>query len=295
MLIREPAVAGSFYPGDRSGCLALLNDCERVANENQETPAVGRIAGGVVPHAGWICSGAVAAGVFEAISSQRQPAVAIVFGAIHVPARESQAYLFPSGAWRTPLGDVPVNEPVGERICERSALVTCEAAIHAREHSIEVEVPFLQHLLPQTQIVPIMVPVVEEAAQMGVAAAQACRDFGIDAIFLASTDLTHYGPSYRFMPHGVGPEGLAWAKEVNDRRMIDLMLAMREGDVVAEARANQNACGPGAVAATIAACRTYGAGRASLLQHTTSYEVLKERYQEPARDAVGYAGVIFHE
>jgi AmmeMemoRadiSam system protein B len=140
-----------------------------------------------------------------------------------------------------------------------------------------------------------MVPVNENASVLGAAVGQACRDFGVDAVFLASTDLTHYGPSYGLTTHGVGPEGLAWAKDVNDRRMIDLILAMRENDAVSEAAANQNACGPGAVAATISACKAYGACRASLLEHTTSYEVLHDRYRELARDAVGYAGIVFHE
>jgi AmmeMemoRadiSam system protein B len=255
----------------------------------------GRIIGGVVPHAGWICSGSVAAGVFESISGQRQPTVAVVFGAIHVPLRGPNAYLFPSGIWKTPLGDVGVEDHVSRRICDRADMLDCDVTAHAREHSIEVEVPFIQHLLPACQIVPIMVPVNEHAAGLGTAVGQACRDYGVDAVFLASTDLTHYGPSYGLTTHGVGSEGLSWARDVNDRRMIDLILSMRENEAVSEAIANQNACGPGAVAATIAACKAYGARGATLLEHTTSYEVLRERYPEPARDAVGYAGIVFHE
>src|SRR5262249_7614038 len=152
---------------------------------------------------------------------------------------------------------------------------------HDREHSIEVEVPFIQHLLSGTLLIPIMVPVNENAATLGAAIGRGCKAYGVDVVFFASTDLTHYGPSYDFSPHGVGPDGLRWAKDVNDRRMIDLMLAMREADAVKEAVSNRNACGAGAVAATIAACKTFGASQATLLEHTTSYEVLKERYDEP--------------
>lgn len=242
-----------------------------------------------------MCSGSLAAGVFGQISRQRQPTVAVVFGAIHVPLYGPNAYLYPSGAWNTPIGQVGVEERVSKRICDRAQMLDCDPEAHDREHSIEVEVPFIQHLLPKCQIVPIMVPVNEHAAGLGSAVGQACRDYGVDAIFLASTDLTHYGPSYGFTTHGVGPEGLTWAKDVNDRRMIELILAMREGDAVHEALANHNACGPGAVAATIAACKAYGARGATLLEHTTSYEVLRDRYREPARDAVGYAGIVLHE
>lgn len=293
MIIRQPAVAGSFYPAEPAACRQQVKEFTESA---QKRPAVERrIVGGVVPHAGWICSGAVAAGVIEQIGLQRNPAVAVIFGAVHVPLAGEHGWLFPFGAWRSPLGDIPVDERIGKRVCDRTVLIDSAPSAHDREHSIEVEVPFIQHMLPQAAIVPIMVPVVESAAALGAAVGQACRDFGVDAVFLASTDLTHYGPSYGFMPEGVGSEGLRWAKEVNDRRMIDLMLAMREHDVVREAIANRNACGPGAVAATIAACKAYGATGAMLLEHTTSYEVLRGRFGEPPRDAVGYSGLVFHE
>ena len=127
----------------------------------------------------------------------------------------------------------------------------------------------------------------------GQAVGRTCQTYGVKAVFIGSTDLTHYGPSYGFTPEGVGPAGLSWAKQVNDRRMIDLILALGEGDVVKEAAANHSACGAGAIAATMAAVRAFGATRATLIEHTTSYEVLSELYNEPMRDAVGYAAIVF--
>ncbi|MEK6642915.1 MAG: AmmeMemoRadiSam system protein B [Planctomycetota bacterium] len=295
MLIRKPAVAGMFYPREAGRCAAELEDCVERARGSECPDVSGRIVGGVVPHAGWVCSGAVAARVIDRIAVQRAPAVVVVFGAIHVGLDGPQAYLYPSGVWETPLGPAHVDEGVSNQLVKQTDLLAADAGAHAREHSIEVEVPFIQHLLPDSLIVPIMVPVNERAAALGTAVGQVCKQSGVDAIFLASTDLTHYGPSYSFAPQGVGPEGLRWAKDVNDRRMIDLILAMREGEAVNEACANWNACGAGAVAATIAACKAIGAGRATLLEHTTSYEVLRERYHEPPHDAVGYAGLVFHE
>jgi MEMO1 family protein len=299
MMIREPAVAGMFYPKSAPQCLAEVRDCLNRASQpphGEESPdGIGKIIGGVVPHAGWVCSGAVAGRVFQRIADQRKPAVAVVFGAIHVPLYGPRAYLFPSGAWETPLGLVNVDDRLADRLASQTGLLEADPHAHDREHSIEVEVPFIQHLLPDTLIVPIMVPVNENAVALGAALGRACKSYGVDAVFLASTDLTHYGPSYDFTPRGVGPEGLRWAKETNDRRMIDLMLTMCESDVVREAVANRNACGAGAIAATIAACKAFGAGRATLLEHTTSYEVLSERFDESMRDAVGYAALVFHE
>lgn len=295
MMIREPAVAGRFYSGDRAGCKAELREClDRAARPidaaeplHDDKP----ILGGIVPHAGWICSGAVAARVFKTIADRRQPAAAVVFGAIHVPHGPS-ASLFGDGAWETPLGLAEVDARLANRLHGQTGLMEVDPHAHENEHSIEVEVPFIQQLLPNTLIVPIMVPPNDKAAPLGAAIGRAAKSYGADVVFLASTDLTHYGPRYGFMPQGHGGAGLKWAKEVNDRRMIEAIRAMREDAVIDEARANLNACGAGAIAATIAACKAYGGDRACLLEHTTSFDVLSERFPEPMSDAVGYAAMV---
>jgi AmmeMemoRadiSam system protein B len=107
---------------------------------------------------------------------------------------------------------------------------------------------------------------------------------------IGSTDLTHYGPAFSFTPQGTGAQGMTWAKEVNDRRMIQRMLALDAASILPEAASHQNACGAGAVAATLAAARCLGADRAALLEHTTSREVTGDA---SAQDAVGYAGIVF--
>ena len=109
---------------------------------------------------------------------------------------------------------------------------------------------------------------------------------------VGSTDLTHYGPSYGFIPGGSGRAGLEWARE-NDRRVLDLIEAMRAEDVIEETASRQNACGGGAIAATIAACSAMGATRGICLDYTTSAEMMKEAFGRSAEDAVGYAAVIF--
>jgi AmmeMemoRadiSam system protein B len=106
---------------------------------------------------------------------------------------------------------------------------------------------------------------------------------------LGSTDLTHYGPGYRFTPVGVGPGTLAWSKE-NDRRIIQLALEMKAENIIPEARSHHNACGAGAIAAAVATARTLGAQKGVLLEHITSYEVRSEGEIE---DFVGYTGIIF--
>lgn len=292
MMIREPAVAGMFYPRDAAQCLSDLTSClDRAVSPSDPVREADQIVGAVVPHAGWICSGGVAAGVIREISTRKHPDVLIVFGAVHVP-NVVRAAVFPSGAWATPLGLAQIESRLVDRLCGQCGLLESDPHAHDREHSIEVELPFFQHLLPGVPIIPVMVPVDEKASDLGSAMGRTCRNFGVGACFLCSTDLTHYGPSYGFTPHGVGPAGLRWAKDVNDRRMIDLMLAMRDREAVREAVMNRSACGGGAIAATLAACRAYGAQRADLVDHTTSEEVLTALGHEPMDDAVGYAGII---
>lgn len=285
---RSAVVAGRFYPLRAAECRRELGACLPEAGELPEI--AGRVIGGIGPHAGWVCSGAVMGLTAAVLGRRRDVRSVVMFGAVHVRGVEAAA-MYATGAWEMPLGAVEVDEDLAWAIS--AAGVGVNAAAHQFEHSIEVQVPFVQHYLPGAKIVPIMVPPNDESHEVGVAVARACRDAGGEVVFLGSSDLTHYGPAYDFTPKGVGAAGLGWAKEHNDRRMIDAMLRMDSAGIVPEAEAHWNACGAGAIAATIAACREMGAGEATLLRHTTSYEVLRERMGEPAEDAVGYAGVVF--
>ncbi|MCX5649161.1 MAG: AmmeMemoRadiSam system protein B, partial [Planctomycetota bacterium] len=105
---------------------------------------------------------------------------------------------------------------------------------------------------------------------------------------------THYGPAYGFAPKGVGEAALRWVRDENDRRMIDLALRLDAEAAVPEAEARLNACGSGAVAATLAAARELGAVQGYLVHYTTSFDVMKERMGRRGFDAaVGYAGLLF--
>ena len=285
MLIREPVQAGSFYPASEAPC---RRDVEACVAEGAH-PVEGTLLGGLVPHAGWMYSGNVAGRVFATLAAQSKPSTVVLFGAAH---RESgrRAALFPSGCWETPLGPVRVDERLGERVLGQTNLIAEDAHAHTQEHSIEVQIPFLRHVFPEAMILPILVPPTADAADVGQAVARTVEVYKKSAVMIGSTDLTHYGPSYGFTPQGTGPEGPAWAKNVNDRRMIDLILSLEPGRIVSENLSHQNACGAGAVAATLAAVVHLGADRAVLVGHTTSYEVVGKR---GGGDSVGYAGVVF--
>ena len=290
MMIRHPVVAGSFYEGSDSACRASL--AKYIPKSVSCAGLPERIVAGIVPHAGWMFSGAVAGKVFRAIAQQGEPEVFVLFGAMHRDAAQTGG-MFAEGAWRTPLGDVRVDERLAKRILSNTNLIESNARVHVDEHSLEVIVPFIQYLFPETKILPIAVPPVLQAHEIGEAVGRTISAEGASAVCIGSTDLTHYGPGYGFAPEGPGQKGIDWAREVNDKSLIDLICRMDAEKVVAQAQADRSACGSGAVAATIGAARQSGAKRAVVLSHVSSAEVTEQLWGQQSSESVGYAGIVF--
>jgi len=281
---RQPAVAGRFYPGTAAACEHALDE---LVHGLEMRAAIGAI----VPHAGWVYSGRTAARGIAGVSDGH-PETVVIFGAVHV-LDMNDASVLSEGRWVTPLGSVEIDEELGRRV-GRSDLVIDDPGPHRSEHAIEVQVPIIQRLMGDATILPVMVRPGPRAAEVGVVCAEAATALGRGVVFVGSTDLTHYGPAFGFEPHGHGEEGIRWAKEVNDRRFIRLIEALDAEGVVPEAAANHNACGAGAVAATIAAARAAGAQVYTELEHITSADRdLGEGI--PALNSVGYEAGIFEQ
>lgn len=292
MMIREPIVAGHFYAAHAERCRAELKSLLEAAGPISPEAQSGTV-GGLVPHAGWACSGRTAARVFQALASlPRKPKVIVLFGGVH-RYRGRETAMFSSGKWDTPLGPVEIDARLAERILGHTNLIVEDPYAHENEHSLEVQMPFIKALFPQTRVVPLMVPITPMAAEVGQAVGRTLNAYDYDALVVGTTDLTHYGPQYDFVPQGVGAKANAWAKEVNDRRFIDLVCKMSADQVVSEAAAHRNACNAGATAATVAAAAALGATQGVLLEHTTSSEVLGASRGEEMSDSVGYAGIVF--
>ena len=286
MRVRAPSVAGMFYPAQERACRAEIESCLEQASEVQ---IEGTLQGGIVPHAGWIFSGPVAARVFAALCAQGAPESVVLFGAVHSWG-VGQASSYGSGAWQTPLGAVDVDEELAEKVMELAgtALVDDPQA-HAGEHSIEVQLPFIKYLFPEARIVPIAMPLSASALKVGRAAAKAAREIGRRTVAIGSSDLTHYGPRYGLVAAGAGQDALSWAKQ-NDGRLLDLVVSLRADQIVGEAQEHHNACGAAAIAATIGYVEEMGATRGLLLEHTTSHEVMP---MGRPTDFVGYGAVAF--
>lgn len=293
MNIREPVVTGQFYPARAEQCRHEVEDClgSRPIVDSGPVQEMKQLLGGVVPHAGWICSGSLAAEVIRLLAADSTVETFVIFGAAHRPTSPLAA-VYADGAWGTPLGTMEVDAELARAVLAASDLFFDSEDAHDCEHSIEVQIPFIRYLRPALRILPILVPPTVHSHTLGTIVAEQVAGLGRRAVFLGSTDLTHYGPRYGFTPQGADEQGLQWARKVNDRRIIDLMLNLQADKVVTEAAAHHNACGSGAVAAAMAAGLAAGADRAELIGHTTSNDVLSVRYGK-SLDAVGYAGIVF--
>jgi len=290
MRTRTPIVAGQFYPADREKCLEEIRQCLAARPLPEALPPA--IVGGIVPHAGWTFSGELAALVFAAVKKRHEVVgTFVIYGTAHsyfdaLPAVDD------SDAWQTPLGAIQVDKELCTALLD-SGVVVPDSGAHRSEHSIEVQVPFIQHLFPEARIVPILVPPVESAVALGESAGRVTAGTDRPIVYIGSTDLTHYGPRYGFTPMGRGPDAYQWASNVNDRQFIDLAVAMDAERLMAGAIENGNACGPGAAAAAVAAARKLGVAKGQLLAYTNSNEVMQAKMGSTARDSVGYAALVF--
>lgn len=293
--VRNPAVAGMFYPAEAAACrsaTAQLFDIARASmNKNPSQLGSAPGLGAIVPHAGWICSGAIAA---ESILSlaQRRPSVdvVVVFGAIHTPIPIDRAVFDSHARWATPSGDASITSDLRQNLSAATAQFVTDDRFHAREHAVEVELPLIQAAWPDARILPVEVPAEVSAIEIGKSVARAVAALGLSAVYLASSDLTHYGPNYRFAPAGVGQPAMAWAMD-NDRRILRVVTDMTPEKIVPEVRTHNNACGAGAIAAMMAACLDQGARKAIVLRHANSYQTLAAVAPQSPDNAVGYAAV----
>jgi MEMO1 family protein len=265
-MTRRPFVAGQFYPG-RPG--ELREALERMTDrEAARAEAIAVVS----PHAGYVYSGDVAGAVF---SSVVVPETVIILGPGHRPIRPVLA-VQSEGSWETPLGVVPIESGLANALLDACPPCRSDAKAHEQEHSLEVQVPFLQHFSPQLSIVPVCVSYAASFADLhslGTAMAGAVRGFERPVLIVASTDMSHY-------------VSRAEAKE-KDGRAIDRILALdAEGLFRTVVEEEISMCGFQPVTAAIVAARALGAAEAELVRYATSGDVTGDD-----RSVVGYAGL----
>jgi len=280
--VRRADFAGSWYPGDESECRRTI---ESFSESSRPCPSHGDAVGGIVPHAGWVYSGRIACNVIKCLKHHSEPDTCIIFGRHSHPG--SGNFILARGNWATPLGDLEIDSELAAKLMEEFTFTVETCLRYEPDNTVELQLPFIKHFFPNTMILPIGVPPETTSLEMAARAAQISSHMGRKTVVLGSTDLTHYGYNYGYMPKGAGENAVEWVKNTNDKRVVDLMLEMDGEGVIQEARKSHSACCCGAAGAAIAAGKQLGAKRAEKIIYSTSYDI------RPDSSFVGYVGVVF--
>jgi len=277
---RPPAQAGTFYPDTEGALRTKIHNCFLDPLGPRSIPSIpatrdDQLVAIVVPHAGYDYSGPVAANSYFQLASSGLRESVIILGPNHT-GYGSGVSTMTDGQWATPLGEVPIDKSLAFSITRFSSLIDVEEEAHRREHSIEVQLPFLQFIYPRRfKFVPIcmMLQDLGTSMEIGDAIAKASAETG--AMLIASSDWTHYEP-YE-------------SARKKDMEAIEAVLEMDEKkfqDVIEEK--SVSACGYGPVTAVIHASKILGAKEAKLLSYQTSGDTAGDK-----SSVVGYAGIAF--
>lgn len=267
-MLRLPAVASTFYPGSPQDLSTLI--AQYTHHDAAHPPSPFRAC--LVPHAGYAYSGGVAGAVFARIAFPKR---IIVLGVRHFPYGEEAAILC-TGAWRTPLGDVPIDARLGAQIAQSCPAFREDSVAHENEHSLEVQIPFLQYLNPGFTFVPIALGTLDFhiLTTVGQSLARVLSTHH-DAFLLTTTDLNHYEDET--------------TTRRKDTLAIEKILALDPAGLFDVCRRNKiSMCGLGPTIALLTALNQIGATSVELVQHTTSAD-----YSGDTRKVVGYAGFLF--
>jgi AmmeMemoRadiSam system protein B len=277
MDVRRPSVAGQFYSGSSEGLREQIEasfQSELGPGLPEEGPGSScNVLGIVVPHAGYVYSGPVAAWSYRRLFADRSPDSFVILGPNHHGVG-SGVSMYPKGSWETPLGIARIDEGLSRAISEATGIIDLDERAHTYEHSIEVQVPFLQYLYGDVEIVPIslMLQDLETSLEVGRDIAKALANTDRRPAILASTDFSHY----------VSPE----VAHENDHLAIERITSMDSAGLYRVVRERDiSMCGFGPVMATIEATSNMGATEGHLLKYATSGDVM------PMRDVVGYGAI----
>ncbi len=265
-MVREPAVAGQFYPGNGDELRSLVEGF--LGPFQAEEPALGIVS----PHAGYVYSGAIAGMTFSGV---RVPETVLVLGPNH-HGYGSPAAVYASGAWQTPLGEILIDESLAEELLAECPILQPDEVAHRFEHSLEVQVPFVQVKSPTAKILPVCLGRggFDQLLEIGQALGRVLKRSPGKVLMVASSDMTHYEPGE--------------VARQKDMRALDRVLDLDpQGlyQVVTEGQISM--CGMIPTVVMLAAAKELGASEAKLVHYGNSGDVTGDQ-----SEVVGYAGVV---
>jgi len=276
--VRRPVVAGAFYEGTAETLRAQIQSCflSPLGPGKLPTPnktGARHVLGLVCPHAGYMYSGAIAAHAYFSLAQDGKPDVAVILGPNHT-GHGNPLSSMREGAWRTPLGDVQIDTETADDIASETGIVDFDEIAHKHEHSVEVQLPFLQFLYGDAfKFVPLcfLMQDLESAMEIGGGLAEALANK--NAVVIASSDFTHYEPQARVDK-----------KDADALKAVEALDAKKFFQVIESE--DVSACGYGPIAALMTYAKALGATKAEVLCHKTSGDVTGDR-----TSVVGYAAV----
>jgi len=275
-MIRKPVVAGQFYPDKKEDLENMIKYCieHKYGPGSESTLSNEKVYGIICPHAGYVYSGPTACHSYKSIASQN-PELVIIIGPNHFGIGRDAATMI-DAQWQTPLGMVQVDSESAKQVAKISKFIEIDEYSHSQDHSLEVQVPMLQEILSnEFEILPIILRAqgMETAIDVGNAVSEIAKKK--NAIIVASSDFTHY-------------EENSFAHQ-QDMALIEPILEMdieRFYQVLNERRVT--ACGYGAMASAMIACKNLGATKGELLSYATSGDVSGD-----TESVVGYGAIKF--
>ena len=265
-MVRRPVVAGQFYPAQASRLSEMISGMVDATAEKEE------VIGLISPHAGYPYSGPVAAAV---ISRVKFKDTFVILGPNHTGMGKTLS-IMTGGSWKTPLGSIDIDTELAGQILATSKYLEDDDKAHQYEHSIEVQIPFLQYFKKDFRIVPITFSYHSPAAykEVGREIAQAVKDLERDVVIIASSDMTHYEPQE--------------SAEQKDSKAIEAILDLNENELLRRVdEFGISMCGYAPTVALITAAKELGATRAELVRYQTSGDITGDYAA-----VVGYAGII---
>ena len=277
MEVRTPAVSGTFYPDDQKELKSLIHDCFTHTIGPGKTPPTDsdqKIYGVICPHAGFVYSGPVACHSFYSISSSTSK-LAIITGPNHYGIGQSIASMV-DASWKTPLGLMEVDSESALELRDILNILELDSFSHSKEHSIEMQVPMLQETFSHDmKILPVSLINQEQKTATKVGSAIAKIAQKKDALLIGSSDFTHYEEN-----EFAHRQDLALIEPILKLDVDEFYKILYERKVTA--------CGFGAIASTMTACKELGATEGKLLKYATSGDVSGDKSY-----VVGYGSIIF--
>lgn len=276
LIIRPPVAAGTFYSLDPEMLKKQIESCFNHAIGPKRIKKQ-KIIAAIVPHAGYEYSGPIAAWTYSRMEKTNY----IIIGANHSGMGSGFA-IMKTGLWKTPLGEVVIKEDLAEKLIEKCKLIEYDVIAHQSEHSIEVQLPFLQYRFGSDfKFIPMCVmnefadeTLLESCMLVGKSIAEVIKKSDEKWTILASSDFSHYVPQEM--------------AEKTDKYLIKAILKLDEKDFFARINEKSaSACGFGAIATAIAAAKELGAKKAELLKYATSGNIT-----EDFGSVVGYGSIL---